>query len=162
MRTPLRFLLATLGLALAAGTAMGQTWKANCTNIGASNPEPLGDRDGHAISVANSVCTIEGGPWHGGVSTQSVIWEMDRDKGVSTLLSGDGVTRKPGSLSAYRNTSGTLTPVMKDGKPAGWTASGRSVINVASGEAASLAGKAVSWTARATGPRSFTIESKVD
>jgi hypothetical protein len=162
MKTPLRFLITAVGLALAAGAASGQTWKANCTNVGASNPEPLGDRDGHAISVADSVCTIEGGPFHGGVSTQSVIWEVDRDKGVFTLLSGDGVTRKPGAMGVYRNTAGTLTFVMKDGKPAGWTITGSSVIAMAAGEAASMKGKTVSWTGRATGPRTYVIESKVD
>ena len=162
MKTPLRFLVTALGLALAASAAFGQSWKAHCTNIGASNPEPLGDRDGHAISVANSVCTIEGGPWDGGVSTQSVIWEVDRDKGTFTLLSGEGVTRKPGGTAVYRNTGGTLTVAMKDGKPAGWTAAGSSVMTMAVGEGASMKGKAISWTGRATGPRTYVIESKVD
>lgn len=163
MKTQLRFALAALGLALAAGAAFGQTtWKTHCTNIGPASSEPLGDREGHGLSVANSVCTVEGGPFSGGVTTQQVIWEGDQAKGASTLLSGDGVTRKPGATSAYRNTAGILTYVMKDGKPAGWTASGTSVITMAVGEAASLKGKTVSWTGKATGPRTFVIESKLD
>lgn len=163
MKTPLRFLLTALGLMLAPGAAFAQTtWKAHCTNIGPAASEALGDREGHGLSVANSVCTVEGGPFNGGVTTQQVIWEGDQAKGASTLVSGDGVTRKPGATSAYRNTAGTLTYVMKDGKPAGWTASGTSVITIAVGEAASMKGKSVSWTGRATGPRTFVIESKVD
>lgn len=162
MKTSLRLLLATLGLALAAGAAFGQSWKSHCTNIGPANTEPVGDREGHAISVSSSVCLVEGGPWDGGVSTQSVVWEMDRDKPSFTLLTGEGVTRKPGATSVYRNVSGTLTPLMKDGKPAGWTAAGTSVLTLGIGESALLKGKTVSWTGRATGPRTYVIESKVD
>jgi hypothetical protein len=162
VKTAMRLLVVAFGLALAAGAALGQSWKANCTNIGASNPEPLGDREGHAVSVANSVCIIEGGPFHGAVSTQSVVWEMDAAKGLFTLVAGDGVTRRPGTMSVYRNTAGTLTPIMKDGKPAGWTTSGTSVMTVAVGEAAPLKGKTISWTGQATGPRTYVIESKVD
>lgn len=162
MKTPLRFLMTALGLALAAGAAFGQTWKTHCTSIGPGTPEPLGDREGHGLSVASSVCTVEGGPLNGGITTQQVIWEGDRDKGASTLLSGDGVTRKPGTTAAFRNTAGTLTWVMKDGKPAGWTASGTGVMTMAVGEAASMKGKSISWIGKATGPRTYVIESKVD
>lgn len=160
MKTPLRFLMTVLGMAFVTGAAFGQTWKAHCTSIGPGGAEPLGDREGHGLAVASAVCTVEGGPLNGGITTQQVIWEGD--KGTSTLLSGDGVTRKPGTTAAFRNTAGTLTMVMKDGKPAGWTASGTSVITTAVGEAASMNGKSVSWTGRATGPRTYVIESKLD
>jgi hypothetical protein len=160
MKKPARFVLTALGLALATSVVFGQTWKTHCTSIGPGGPEPLGDREGHGLVVASSVCTVEGGPLNGGITTQQVIWEGD--KGTATLLSGDGVTRKPGTIAAYRNTGGTLTTVMKDGKPAGWTTSGTSVITMAVGEAASMKGKSVSWTGKATGPRTYVIDSKLD
>lgn len=162
MKTRYRCLMTALSLALATGVAIGQTWKAHCINTGPGAFEALGDREGHGISVVSAVCTIEGGPLDGGVSTQSVIWEGDRAKGTTMLLSGEGVTRKPGATAVFRNTGGTLTTVMKDGKPAGWTASGTSVMALAAGEAAPLNGKSISWTAKATGPRTYVIENKLD
>lgn len=162
MKKPFRSLVIAFGLTLATGVVVGQTWKAHCINTGPAVFEALGDREGHGISVVNAVCTIEGGPLDGGVSTQSVIWEGDRAKGTSTLLGGEGVTRKPGTTAVYRNTAGTLTTVMKDGKPAGWTASGTSLMAIAAGEAAPMNGKSISWTAKATGPRTYVIENKLD
>jgi hypothetical protein len=79
-----------------------------------------------------------------------------------SLLSADGVVRKPGSTGAYKLTSGTITILMQDGKPAGWTGSGTGVYTMGVGDAAPLKGKPFSWTAKATGPRSYVIESKLD
>jgi hypothetical protein len=47
-----------------------------------------------------------------------------------------------------------------DGKVTGWTSSGKGTWLVASGSAASLAGKSTTWTAKPTGPGQFTLEEK--
>jgi hypothetical protein len=149
-----------VSLALTAGNALAQVSKYNCTNNGPNLPEPLGDREGHFLLVAAGSCVIEGGVLDGTVVSQNTIW--DNDKGVVTILSADGVARKPGSVAVYKVTGGTLSYIMQDGKPAGWTASGKGVYTLAVGGAAALAGKSYSWTARATGPRTYSIESKLD
>lgn len=159
MKTP-DGLLAALGLALAAGGAFGQiSEKVNCTSSGGAAPEPLG-AEGRALAVATAACVIEGGLMSGGVATQNALWEID--KGKMLLLSADGVVRKPGSILTYKLTNGTLTMLMQDGKPAGWTGSGTGVYTTGSGEAAAMKGKSFSWTGRATGPRTHIIESKLD
>lgn len=159
MKTPYG-LLAALGLALAAGGAFGQvSEKVNCISGGGAAPEPLG-ADGRALAVASATCITEGGVMSGGVATQNALWEVD--KGQMLLLSADGVVRKPGSILTYKLTSGTLTLMMQDGKPAGWAGSGTGVYTTGSGEAAALKGKSFSWTGRATGPRTHLIESRLD
>lgn len=153
-------LLAAWGLALAAGGAFGQlSEKVNCVTSGGAAPEPLG-ADGRALAVASATCITEGGALSGGVATQSGLWEID--KGQMLLLSADGVVRKPGSVLTYKLTSGTITLLMQDGKPAGWTGFGTGVYTTGSGEAAAMKGKSFSWTGRATGPRTHVIESKLD
>jgi hypothetical protein len=151
---------AALALALGSGLAVAQTATSTCMSFGPNVPEPIGDREAHAIQVAAASCTTEGGPLDGAVMTQNTIWEID--KGTMNILSADGVSRKPGTVAAYRVTAGTLNWVIQDGKPVGWTAAGKGVYTLTSGSAASLAGKTFSWTGRATGPRTYVIEAKID
>jgi len=162
MRTNIAMIngLATIALALSAGLAVAQTAKSTCINFGSNMPEPIGDREAHAINVAAATCTTEGGPLDGTVMTQNTIWEID--KGALNILSGDGVSRKPGTVAAYRVTGGTLNWVIQDGKPVGWTAAGKGVYTLTSGSAASLAGKTFTWIGRATGPRTYVLESTID
>lgn len=152
--------LAVFGLALAAGLVQAETWKINCMNAGANLPEALGDREGHAIHAQTSTCVIEGGPMDGAIQTQGVIWE--HDKTGSRLLSGHSIARKPGATTAIKISDGTLAFVMKDGKPAGWTASGKAMYSLAAGSAAALAGKTFGWISRPTGPRTYVIEVTID
>jgi hypothetical protein len=142
------------------GLVSAQSWKSTCMSTGASAAEPLGDREGHAIQVSSGTCRIEGGPLDGAVMTQNTIWEAD--KATSTVLSGDGTQRKPGATAAYRLTAGTLNPIMQDGKPIGWAASGKGLFTLGIGSAASLTGKSYSWTARSTGNRTYSIETSMD
>jgi hypothetical protein len=153
-------LFAALGLALAASGAFAQiSEKINCTSSGGAAPEPLG-AEGRALAVATATCITEGGALSGGVATQNGLWEIDKEKML--LLSADGVVRKPGSILTYKLTSGTITMLVQDGKPAGWTGSGTGVYTTGSGEAAMMKGKSFSWTGTATGPRTHVIESKLD
>lgn len=152
-------LLAGCVLVIVATGVWAQT-KSTCFNEGPSAVEPVGDRDGHTVNVARGVCTMEGDVFDGAVVTQHTVWEGD--KGTSMMVSGDGVARKPGGIVVYRLSSGTLTLTLQDGKPVGWTASGKGTYPVASGNMATVAGKSFSWTARSTGARSYVIESKVE
>jgi hypothetical protein len=154
--------IAVASMLVAAAPALAQpsTSKLDCLSTGSNAPEPLGDREGHAIQVSTATCKITGGLMDGAVVTQHTVWEID--KGTFTTVSGDNVARKPGALMVSRPTTGTLTMRMEDGRPTGWTATGKGVVAIAVGGAAPLAGKAYSWSGRATGPRDYVIEVKYD
>lgn len=151
--------LATLSALCACG-AVAQTFRLQCMTTGPGGSEPLGDRDGHALAVSSGACRVEGGPLDGGVVTQQNIWEVD--KGVFTSLSADSVTRVPGGWAVFRGGAGTLTVRMQDGRPAGWTGSGRGQYTLAVGRAAPRAAKAVSWTGQATGARTYVLDVTVE
>ena len=160
IRSRLVTISASLVLLVSSGLAMAESYKHTCMQVGPNMSEPLGDREGHAALVADASCMTEGDLLDGTVMTQHTIWEFD--KGAMNILSADGVSRKPGTTGAYRITAGSMSYVMKDGKPAGWNASGKGVYTMATGVAAALAGKAFTWTGYATGPRTYIIEAKVD
>ena len=145
--------VAALGVTLASNQVLAQTAaliRHLCVPLGSpSQWEPIGDREAHNILTSRLSCRVEGGPLEGGATFSNAMWEYDRTTG--TLLSGDGVVRKPGAMVAFRFTAGTVTLTMKDGNLAGWTASGKGVYTMATGAAASLGGKTFSWTARPTG-----------
>ncbi len=142
-----------------APTAVAQNVRVfNCQSVGGGSPEPLGDREGHMISVDQSSCSVEGA-YAGGVATLTTIWEWDGPKAVAR--SAIGVVRKPGSTLAWQGSEGELTLTMTDGKVTGCTGSGRGVNTLATGDWAKLAGKGYTWTGRCVGPASqFTAEAK--
>lgn len=95
------FCIGTAGLALVlapASAQAGQTERLACTAAGYSPSQPLGDQKGHSIAAGDFTCRVEGGPMEGGVLTGGSIWEWHKSHAV--LLSGMGVTRKPGSTLA--------------------------------------------------------------
>jgi hypothetical protein len=136
------------------------TMTMTCQSIGNSAPEPLGDREGHAISIGEVSCRVDGGPLSGGVLTGMDIWEWDGTNAVS--LANNGIVRKPGATAMYQNTEAKLVLTMTDGKVTGATASGKGHWRMATGTAASLMGKACSYTANVTGPGQFTTTSKCE
>ena len=107
-----RLLVSCIGIAgcwvmcASAFAQSGQSFRLLCQSVGSSTPEPLGDRDGHSISVAEVSCRVEGGLMDGGILTGTGITEWDKTNGV--LLAGSGVTRKPGATTAYRNTEAKI------------------------------------------------------
>ena len=149
----------TLGSA-GAFAQSGATAKLYCHSVGASPPEALGDREGHAITVGEITCRVEGGATDGGVLTGTTIYEWD--KGSATMLSGIGVTRKPGATTAYQHTEGKQSLVMTDGKVTGATGSGRGRYTMATGAAAVNNGKTYSYTFRTTAPGQFIVDVKND
>jgi hypothetical protein len=52
--------------------------------------------------------------------------------------------------------------ILTDGKVTGWTVSGKGRVAMATGSAASFAGKTYTFTAKPTGPGQFAVESLWD
>ena len=152
---------AALAFAAFAPSAVAQentSWIYTCQGVGASQPEPLGDKEGHSISVGEYSCRAGPGPQAGGVMTGVDSWEWNGPNAV--MLFSNGVVRKPGATVVYKNTEAKLTLTMTDGKVTGWTAAGGGVDMLATGDWASMAGKRYHWTAKSVGPGSqFTVKS---
>ena len=141
--------------------AQDNTITGTCQAVGANGaPEPLGDRDGHGISVGQISCHIDSGPMKDGIVTGTFIWQWDGPN--ATLVSEHGVIRKPGATVVYVETQGKLALTMADGKVTGWTASSRGTDVVATGSAASMAGKSYTTTGKGTGSGQFTFEAKME
>ncbi|MGO9423507.1 hypothetical protein [Roseiarcus sp.] len=151
---------AVIALSTTAPSAVAQemTFTFTCQAVGGGAPEPLGDREGHTIQVGEYSCRIDSGPMSGGVTTGRNIWEWDGPNAV--MRSDSGVARNAGSTLVWQGTEGKLALTMADGKVTGWTGSGKGANLIATGAAASLAGKPYTWTAKSTGPATWTIESK--
>jgi hypothetical protein len=165
MNESTRTILGATALALAGVTfsAMAQaplTQKAVCVFVGVGASEPIGDRAGHTLRVSPYSCLVESGPMEGAVMTGSNTYEWDGGK--AALLSGDGVGRKPGSITSFKVTEGSTALVMSDGKVTGFIGSGKGVVNLASGSAAALKGKTYSYTVRSISPVQFVIETTYD
>jgi hypothetical protein len=147
------------GLALIpapAAAQSGPTEQLHCNNVGYGPPEPLGDGKGHSISVSHFTCRVEGGPEDGGIVTGSTIWEWHKSKAV--LLSGMGVTRKPGSILAWRQLNGKIALIISDGKVTGAQGSGRGRVTMATGAVAERKGKTYSFTFKSVGPGQFLTD----
>jgi hypothetical protein len=149
---------AAIGYAGLAPVAVAQetSYKFACQDVGASAPEPLGDREGHNITVHPYSCRVDSGPMSGGIVTGTDVWEWDGPKAVQR--SNVGVIRKPGATVVYVGAGGNLTLTMTDGKVTGFTASGKTTDVVATGGAASMSGRSDSWTAKPAGPGQFAVE----
>jgi hypothetical protein len=151
-----------VAFALVAVSASGQekSFSFSCQSVGSSPPEPLGDREGHSISSSMVSCRAEGGPLIGGVLTGTTTYEWE--KGAGVLLAGSGIIRKPGATTAYRIIEGKIALIMTDGKVTGSTGSGKGVYTMATGTAATLAGKTFTYSTRPTAPGQFAIDVKVE
>ena len=141
--------------------AQENTTTGTCQAVGANGaPEPLGDREGHGISTVQVSCHIDSGPMKDGVLTGTDIWEWDGPNAV--LVSSTGIVRKPGGTVVYVETQGKLALTMADGKVTGWAGSAKGTNVVATGSAASMAGKPYTVTSKPTGPGQFTFEAKME
>jgi hypothetical protein len=141
-----------------APRAVAEDTKNICQDVGGFAAEPVGDREGHSISVDPYSCRVTSGPMSGGVETGTIIWEWDKTNAVEVSLGG--VVRKPGAIVVYQGAEGKIALTMDDGKVTGCTASGRGRWVTATGTAASLAGKSFTWTSKCTGPGQFETEVK--
>jgi hypothetical protein len=149
-----------LGLFAPIAVADDITFTFTCQAVGNGTPEPLGDREGHGISMSQTSCHANSGPVSGGVLTGTIVWEWDKTSGI--LLSGGGIVRKPGSTVAYTLAEGKIALVIADGKVTGAEASGRGTYVLAIGGAASLAGKSFTYTSKSSGPGQSQLDVKVE
>ena len=163
----MRYLLKASGIAAAVafaastpGAVAQEISKSICQLVGSSQLEPLGDREGHAIEVGTETCRVEGGAMDGGLVTGQAIWEWDKTN--AKMLSIAGVVRKPGATVAYEITEGKLALTTADGKVTGFTASGKGRWSMATGSAASMAGKTFTYKARPTGAGQWETEVTAD
>jgi hypothetical protein len=140
--------LAFAGFAPGA-VAQETSFKQICQEVGGSAPEPVGDREGHSISIGRYSCRMDSGPTSGGVVTGSDILDWDKTNGV--LVMGNAVVRKPGGFAAYQDTERKIALTITDGKVTGFTGSGKIRWTIATGSAAPLASKTFSWTVKSTG-----------
>jgi hypothetical protein len=165
----MRHLLRACGIATATATALAavvpgaiaeentSTW--TCQIVGSGAREPLGDREGHAISVSDYSCYIESGPFAGGDVTGTNVWEWDKTNAV--LVTGQSISRKAGSVAVYEGSEGKVALTMADGKVTGSTGSGRGTYRLVTGSAAALTGKSVTWTSKSE-PGRIKVEVKVE
>ena len=167
----MHYLLGDCGIATAAIAFAGFTpvavaqetaFKMTCRAVGEAAFEPLGDPEGHWLSVEDESCGVELGLLSGAVETGRVVWEEAHDKTNAVLVEGGGVIRKVGFTTVYRLTEGKRALVISDGKVVGVTATGRGAYAAAVGSAASLAGKSFTFSAKTTGPGQWEIEGKVE
>ena len=136
------------------------TFKSTCQDVGMSGREPLGDREGHSITVGQYSCKNEGGVEDGSLMSGMVIWEWDRTAAV--MLSGNGVIRKPGAFAVYQNFEGKASLTVVDGKVTGLTGTSTGVYKTATGGMAPLAGKSFSSTFKSIGGGQFVIEATIE
>ena len=123
-----------------------------CQNVGAFASEPLGDREGHSISVGQFSCRVDAGPMSGGVMSGTAIWEWDKTNAV-LVVGQRRRLHKPGATVVYQDMDGgKLALTLADGKVTGYTASGRRPVSrLRPAVAASLAGKSATWTSMPAG-----------
>lgn len=131
-----------------------------CRSVGETAIEPVGDHDGHAVSIGAYTCTIEGGPLDGGVVEGSVVYEWEAGSGV--LLTGHGVARRPGAVYVSENTSGRVRLRVIDGKAGGLEGAGTGVYRLAAGAASALSGRRYAYVVRSTAPGRFVVETTLD
>jgi hypothetical protein len=151
--------IAFIAAAPSAG-AQENTIAFTCTIVGVGPAEPLGDRDGHAISEALYSCLATSGPLSGGVWTETIVWEWSKNNGV--LISSAGIVRKPGVIAAVQLTEQKLDRIVTGGKVTGAVGAGHGTFPIAVGPAASLAGKSFTYSVKTTGPNQFTLEMNVE
>jgi hypothetical protein len=72
-----------LGAQTPDAMAQSPTYRSVCHVVGAAPQEPLGDREGHAISVTSCTCRVEGGDLDGGVLTGKSFSYVVRPAGSS-------------------------------------------------------------------------------
>lgn len=148
------------GLSAPALAQSGLNYKLHCHAAGFNPPQPIGDRDGHGLAASSYTCRVEGGPLDGAVATANNVQEWDGHEG--TVLASVGVLRKPTAMAVWHAGEGKLSNTVTDGKVTGLKGAGRGTYRLATGQAASLSGKAFSWSLASTSPGQFVIDVKVD
>ena len=131
----------------------------SCRYVEAPTAEPIGDEEGHGISVRDYSCNVTQGPLSGGVLTARAVWEIDKSGG--RLLLGGAVIRTPGAIAVLQLSDGKLEYVAAaNGEVTEVRTSGRGAYLLASGAAASLSGRTFTYTTKTTAPSEFYFEDR--
>ena len=130
----------------------------SCQYIEAPTAEPIGNEEGHGISVRDYSCQVTQGPLSGGVLTGRAVWEMDKSGG--RLLLGGGVIRKPGAMAVLQLSDGKLEYVTTNGDVTEVRTSGRGAFLLASGGATSLSSRTFTYITKTTAAGQFYFEDK--
>jgi hypothetical protein len=127
-----------------------------CSIVGSSAPEPVGDRSEHNLINYQFSCFGVDGLMKGAVYTASQVSEWDGSKGTFLLVGG--VHRTAGGLAVTQMLEGTGSLIIKDEKPVGSISSGKATFKFASGTLVKLSGKTFNWKSKSTGPNRFELE----
>lgn len=151
------FILFAISMAM---PAFAQTsWQSNCQYVNAASREAL-DKEGRAVGTAEYSCRTVGGPLDNSVLSGINVVEWNGTSGVA--VAGYGAARKPTGMAVFTITEMKVSVVMKDGKPAGLTSSGKAKFTLTSGDGSALSGKSFSFSTKVTGPAQFVIDSTLD
>ncbi|MCP4620044.1 MAG: hypothetical protein GY844_26855 [Bradyrhizobium sp.] len=145
------FLAGSTGLVLA-----DMVGRYECSVVGPSIPEPVGDRADHTVQTVQYSCVGVDGLLKGAVMTGSTVVEWQGPK--SKFLSASTTHRTPGGLAVGQLLEGNGSVVMKDGRPLGQEATGKATIKFASGALAGLSGKNLKWVSKPVGLNRFEQE----
>lgn len=147
----------TLSLIGAGGFALAETiGRYECSIIGTTSVEAIGDRPGHSLANAQFSCFGVEGLLKGAVYTASNISEWDGPQG--RFVSAGGIHRTPGGLAVTQAIEGTASVVVRDGKSVGTESSGSAVFKFASGVLVALSGKSVKFISRPGSAGRFDLE----
>jgi hypothetical protein len=76
LQTKMKLAATAVVLATLGSSALAQDGgKSTCQQVGGVSPEPIGDRDGHLMSIEQLICKVESGALAGGVVTVTAVWE---------------------------------------------------------------------------------------
>jgi hypothetical protein len=92
--------------------------------------------------------------------TSTSTWEFEKTDAI--LISSSAVFRKPGAIAVGRLSEGKIVLTITNGKVTGVTSWARGNWPIATGSAASLAGKSFTATGKDAGPGQFVLEYKVE
>jgi hypothetical protein len=109
------------------------------------------------LQVNNYACRVESGPMAGAILTGTNVLEWNGPR--ATVLSGNGIARKAGSIAVLHVLEGGMTLQLTDGKVTGYESSGKGVARLATGDAAALNGRTYTYVVRPAGAAEFVIES---
>ena len=150
-------LCSSIGLIGTTGLAFADTvGRYQCSVVGSSIPEPIGDRAGHNLQSIQYSCIGVEGLLKGAVLTGNAMVEWDGAK--SFFLAASTTHRAANGLAVGQLLEGSGSLAMENGKPLGQNASGTAAFRLASGAFAALSGKTLKWVSKPTGPNRFEQE----
>jgi len=156
----LRCLWVASSFTLCAGAYAETTFAQYCQLAGSNEPEPVGDRPGHAIQTGEFTCNNVGGGMDGSVTTATYVWEWDKTNVVELVTAG--IVRMPGGFQVWERTESTIAVTMADGKVTGVSGTGRGRVLAAGGTLATTGGKTFSYSWKSTSFNQFSASVRVE